>query len=630
LKSLKKIFALILVLSILIGNLNLSCSFAAESSENNQVNGSKLGGKLLVRFKSDYQVNIPSVNEDEVNQLLTIPIIASIEEDKIKAPTGLEVVTYANSIKISWDAMPNVTSYLMRINGKEVGSSNTVTYTFTNLEALTGYKLEVAAVYAGGKSGYASIQASTTIPELIIYKPQDIDQIAGEFQLHSFKPATTGIYRIYTGPYQGSGGSVDTELGIYSSVQLTQEIAGNDDANDTTFSEVKVSLVGGRTYYVKVSGFDTTSLRARITAEVSSSTIPYTYLGEPKDINEQTGSSNVYVFVPVDTGKFRVGTSRYNGSSNSKLNDTELTIFSDADMLTPITNGYNDDKGDSTFSEVVVNLSAGTPYYVRVNEVNKGKVYARLSVTPAGQTTFNPLKLGVPVNLSKPSGEAAYLRFTPSSTGKYRFFTAYHNGSSQLNDTNIDLYADPELKSLIDSNDDVKDYRPYGELFSKLEVNLTAGQTYYLVVSSLGSMKGLQAQLTVESFDHSSRSSAQKIPFGELVTSDNAGNPLEITSLYDVDYYRIKLTKPEQVSFYISEGKGALEDAKGNLRGYIGLDGEGAFELDAGIYYLRIENSPLHTNRQVPVWKFVKYSYEFSVDINRIEYHHGNYGEISM
>lgn len=74
-------------------------------------------------------------------------------------------------------------------------------------------------------------------------------------------------------------------------------------------------------------------------------------------------------------------------------------------MEEPITGGHNDDKADSVFSEVTVNLSAGVPYYIRVNEANGGKTYARLLVTSAGQTAFTVLKSRTPIDLSKASGK---------------------------------------------------------------------------------------------------------------------------------------------------------------------------------------------------------------------------------
>ncbi|PQP83691.1 hypothetical protein C0Q44_03100 [Paenibacillus sp. PCH8] len=539
--------------------------------------------------------------------------LSNITAQAFKAPTGLEAVPYATSIKLSWNTMPDATSYVVRLDGKEVGTVNTSSYTFSSLEPLKAYKLEVAAVYAGGKSSFASIQSSTTIPELFVAKPEDIDQPAGRDQVYSFRPATTGVYRIRTSAYQGSGPDVDTELSIYSSLQLTKQMASNDDANDSVFSEITISLVGGQTYYVKVNGFDTTPLRTRITADVVSSSIPYIYLNQPQDINEQAGNSNVYVFIPASNGKFRIATSRYNGSASSKNNDTELNVFSDADMLTPITNGYNDDKGESVYSEVIVNLSAGTPYYVRVNEANKRKVFARLQITAAGQTGFDSLKLGEAVSLSKPSGEEAYLQFTPSTTGKYRFFTSYYPGSNEVNDTHLALYSDPEMERLLDSNDDVKGYRPYGDLFSKLEVSLNAGTTYYLAVSNFGSAQGLRAQLTVESMAHNTRETAQVVPFGEVITQDQSGNALSISSLYDVDYYKIVLSNPEQLSIVLSEGEGILEDERGFTLSVSNSESMQVVDLYPGTYYLKVTSGQFKNT-------FKSYIYDLAVDINRVEY----------
>ncbi|HEY2493698.1 MAG TPA: S8 family serine peptidase [Paenibacillus sp.] len=545
-------------------------------------------------------------------------ILGAIEAQPFAVPTGLETAAYANSIKLTWDAMPEAVLYKIRINGVDKGTSNVNSYTFLNLISSQGYLLEVAAVYPAGTSPYASVQASTTLPELIVYQPQDVNQASRSTQLFSFKPATTGVYRIFTSPYQGNGPAVDTELSIYNNLQLNKQLAVNDDTNDTVFSEIRISLIGGQTYYVKVNGFDTTALRTRITADVISSSIPYIQQDHPVDINEQAGNSNVYVFVPASTGKFRINTNRYGGNASSKANDTDLSVFASVDMEEVITGGYNDDKADSMFSEVTVNLSAGVPYYIRVDEVNGGKTYARLLVTSAGQTAFTSLNTGIPIDLSKASGEEAYLQFTPVSTGKYRFFTSNYQATSQLNDTEIALYTDTDLKNLLDSNDDARDYRPYGEHFSKLEVNLTAGMTYYVTVRSFGSINGLQTRFAVEEMEHNTAGSAVNLPFGELVTTDSHGAPLVISSLYDIDYYKIELTAPDQISLYLSEGEGTIEDPHGNIRGYFSAEGQMSFDLDAGTYYLKIQSG-----WEGPAWGFSKFEYELSADKNNIEYIQG-------
>lgn len=561
-------------------------------------------------------------------QFSTLPYTLSLSPivvQRFPAPTGLETVSYSNSIKLTWDPLRDAVSYSLRIDGKDAGNTSTSTYTFLNLAPSQAYKLEVAAVYQEGKSNYSSIEVSTIIPELILNEPQDIEQISGSSQLFSFKPATTGVYRFFTGLYEGGGPNVDTQISIYADIQLSKVLDTNDDANDSVFSEIMISLIGGETYYVKVQGYDSTPLRARITAGVVSSTIPYIYLNSPVDINEQSGDSNVYVFVPAENGTYRFSTGRYRALATSKNNDTTLSVYADPEMESAI--GYNDDSQNSVFSEVVVNLSAGDAYYVRVKEVNGGKVYARLQVSSAGSNSFVPIQLDNPLDLTKSSGEYAYLQFTPNYTGKYRFFTSNLNAIPLLNDTEISLYSDIGLKNLVDSNDDVKGYKPYGELFSKLEVNLTAGVTYYLVVRNSSTKEALQSRLTVEEMRHDNTATAQPIPFDELIQSNSTGNMLSISSLYDVDYYKIVLNQPEQVSFYLSQGEGVIEDVNGNIRGYFSLDKQQVFELGAGTYFLRIEDEVLHTNRKISSWAFNAYNYELSVNINNIEYIRGNYGE---
>lgn len=85
------------------------------------------------------------------------------------------------------------------------------------------------------------------------------------------------------------------------------------------------------------------------------------------------------------------------------------------------------------------------------------------------------------------------------------------------------------------ANDDVKGYKPYGELFSKLEVNLSAGTTYYVVVRNSHAFGELKTRFVVENMQQSTPASARVLPWGELVDTDLNGAPNRITSLYDVD-----------------------------------------------------------------------------------------------
>ncbi|MBJ6361120.1 S8 family serine peptidase [Paenibacillus sp. GCM10012307] len=589
--------------------------------------GTGIAERITVQVLKDNMYYIKVIGHS--GQYSTLPYtltISNIQVPLFPAPTGLEVVSYATSIKLSWDPSPGATSYRLQINGAVVATSTNTSYTFTGLSPLSNYKLGVAAVYAGGTSSYSEIQTSTTIPELIVYQPEDMDLVAGLNQLYTFKPATTGIYRIYTGRHGGTGAVVDTELFIYSNLQLTKLVDYNDDTIDSVFSQVEVSLIGGQTYYVKVAGYGSARLRARITAEVVSSSIPYIQLDRAVNINQLANNSSVYVFVPPANGQYRIATSPYNGNLNLKPNDTELFVYPNADMETTITNGYNDDKKDSVYSEVVVNLSVGIPYYVRVKTSDGSKIYARLLVSSAGPTGFTALQSGVSVDLLKPRGEEAYYQFTPSASGKYRFFTSNYQRTLQLNDTEIELYSDIGLRNLIDFNDDVKGYKPYGELFSKLEVNLNAGTTYYLVIR--GSISSdLKARFTVEDMRQSDIATARSIELNQLIDTDLSGSPTKITSLYDVDYYRIQLNQPRQVSLYLSEGEGAIEDASGNIRGYFSMQGDMSFDLQAGVYYLRVQKYALLDNTRAPAWSFQSFNYELSADLNEIEYVPGSYDE---
>lgn len=578
--------------------------------------------ELQVSTNKTYYIKITGFS----GQFSTLPYTLTLSQVQVQpfpAPVGLEAVPYSNSIKLTWEPAEGAVSYLLRIDGKSVGKSTTSSYTFVDLQPFKGYSLEVAAVYSGGTSKYSSIEASTSIPELVVNVPQDIEKSTGTSQLFSFRPATTGVYRFYTSPFGGTGKEVDTTIKIFSSAKLDKLISENDDKDDSTvLSELSLSLVAGETYYVQVSGYGSTSLHARITADVISSSIPYIVLDQAEDIDEKSKDSNTYIFIPPTSGQYRVATSKYRGNKASKLNDTKVHVFSDAQLETLVENGTNDDYGDSVYSEVVVNLLAGAPYYIRVDEAHGQKVYARLLVTFAGESSFEELKLGQPVKLKKDIGNSTYLQFTPTNTGMYRFFTSNYDGMSAINDTAINIFRDINLRELVDFNDDVQGYAPYGELFSKLELQLIGGTTYYIQVKNPGS--DLNASLTVENMLQSSIMSAREIPLNELINTDQNNNPLQISSLYDVDYYKITLDQTRELSFYLSQGEGVIEDSNGNIRGYFGPEHEQVFKLPKGIFYLRVENDAIHTNRKNIAKVFTPYSYELAVDINEVEYINGS------
>lgn len=94
------------------------------------------------------------------------------------------------------------------------------------------------------------------------------------------------------------------------------------------------------------------------------------------------------------------------------------------------------------------------------------------------------------VNL--PSGEYTIRRFIPTTSGSYNIYTSPFGGTGISNDTVIDVYSNETLTNLIGSNDDYGSSR-----FSKVTVNLSAYQTYYIKLRHYNNSGEIHADLKV-------------------------------------------------------------------------------------------------------------------------------------
>lgn len=577
--------------------------------------GQENSTKIRVEAGKTYYLKVQGNNGYFGNKNYSLSIDGYVAPALVE-PKNLVAFPNYTSIKMTWDAMEGATSYIVQLNGKTVATPTNNLYDFKGLRSLTDYSLSVAAVYPEGTSIFSTIREKTKISELIINNPQDIQLPAGSEQLFMFKPATTGVYRIFTSGYRNSSGQNDTNLKIFNDANQSDLIFENDDYSDTTFSEMNLPLDGGKTYYVLLSGFDGVPLEARITAKVISSDIPYLTLDEAKDIDQSTGDSTVYVFSPGATANYKLFTSYYKGDK-SKNNDTKITIYSDIAMKQPITGGTDDDSGGDNFSKLELMLIKGTPYYIKVESYDK--VYARLTVSGM-PVDFPVIQNQEKKDISLLADQSSYYSFTPTVTGKYRFFTTFYTGSSAIYDTHIALYSDSIMSNLVNENDDIEGLIPYGITWSKLETTLQAGTTYYLVAKNNAPGTTLKARVQVEDAFQSEKSKAQVLQWDDLYSLDSKGQKFKTTSLYDVDYYRISLSSPEQVNINLFDGMGAIEDAHGNIYSFFNSEGEWVFELPAGEYYLKVGNYIAGLWGRASVKDFQSHDYEMSLYINEINF----------
>ncbi|WP_409177276.1 hypothetical protein [Brevibacillus fortis] len=196
--------------------------------------------------------------------------------------------------------------------------------------------------------------------QLYVFQPYDVSLPEGVDQVFQLTPTTDGIYRIYTGPYGDIGPENDTVIELYSDSSLTELLADNDDVSDLTrFSEVTPYLVGGQPYYVKLSALGG-NLHTRIRAELDPQSYPELKTNNPLDITLEGLSRNVYKFTPDASGNVKFFTSPF-GDGNLVV-DTVLELYSNENLSNQI--ATNDDNGESLFSEIQMNVTAGEPVYV--------------------------------------------------------------------------------------------------------------------------------------------------------------------------------------------------------------------------------------------------------------------------
>ncbi|MFE7401625.1 PHB depolymerase family esterase [Streptomyces sp. NPDC057557] len=82
---------------------------------------------------------------------------------QLPAPSGLQVTAVtANSVSLSWNAVPDAASYAVHRNGTKVASPTATTYTDTGLTAGTAYRYTVAAIDGSGTPGTTSPQVTAT------------------------------------------------------------------------------------------------------------------------------------------------------------------------------------------------------------------------------------------------------------------------------------------------------------------------------------------------------------------------------------------------------------------------------------------------------------------------------------
>jgi hypothetical protein len=141
------------------------------------------------------------------------------------------------------------------------------------LSPYTQYAIKIRAKSGSVTGAWSSAISVTTNSGITVISPNtpiDVDLSAGQYAAYQFTPEISGEYRIFTGPYAGTGASNDTYLELYTNASLTTRIAYNDDFYDNgatvRFSQIIQTLSASVTYYIKLRHYNSTSaVHARIT-----------------------------------------------------------------------------------------------------------------------------------------------------------------------------------------------------------------------------------------------------------------------------------------------------------------------------------------------------------------------------
>lgn len=216
----------------------------------------------------------------------------------IPANTPVDVDAYAGESKV-FQFNPSAFGYYKVITDyyggtSSSGPSDTVLFTYSdpNLTTLTSYNddsmeslfseisIGTGSTFFFKVAGYNGGSIHTRVmvipisnpiikPTLTINNPVDVSTTPGDSGYFTFTPDTTGLYRFYTSPYQGTGSVNDTVLYLYD--PSGHLIARNDDSlgqSGKGFSMFESTLTAGSNYVVMVKNYSRTgSVNARLTVQ---------------------------------------------------------------------------------------------------------------------------------------------------------------------------------------------------------------------------------------------------------------------------------------------------------------------------------------------------------------------------
>jgi|688.fasta_scaffold01402_22 chitodextrinase len=185
-------------------------------------------------------------------------------------PTGLFTSNISQtSITLNWSASSNTTNYTVFLNGSEVGTTTSTSYTFSGLVAGTSYSLSVRANGNGGSSSTATITGTTS-------------------------PLPEYTYTINYNANGGSGSMSSTTI-TTTNTSATLTVASNQfTRSGFSFTSWNTSSSGGGTAYSPGNGITLTTGNSSITLFAQ-------WQALPPGFTEQSITSRVAINVNVNT-----------------------------------------------------------------------------------------------------------------------------------------------------------------------------------------------------------------------------------------------------------------------------------------------------------------------------------------
>ncbi|QDX94374.1 hypothetical protein EEL30_20050 [Brevibacillus laterosporus] len=191
--------------------------------------------------------------------------------------------------------------------------------------------------------------------------------------------------------------------------------------------------------------------------------------------------------------------------------------------------------------------------------------------------TFHTLELNSSQPLIQENSDSLYYKFTTSKSGLHRLFT----DAIGINNTDIKVYEDPQLTKLI--TESAENITIGYSHYKKAETLFRGNQTYYVQITGASTSSRITLE---EDFDST--------PQDATLATLNAIYDFDLSSVFDIDYYRYVLTESSQLNIILPKGIATIENGNGDILKTIvaGSDDTVFIPENPGVYFVKQQLSP--------------------------------------